>query len=173
MQIHNQLSGTFFSCRKRIFLLAFFWIGGLLAGVYAAGNADESVLSLMRTGTFSGVSIVTSCAAHLFPVFVTALAFFIAPVLILPIAFCKAASFGFVSSCISSAFHSAGWLVRLLVMFSDTGMTAVLLWLWIRCLCTRRKLPWYAVLISSLCVAALCSIDYFILTPLSGRLAVH
>ena len=173
MQNFNRIHSMFFSRNKHILLPAFFWMGGLLVGILQAANAEDSILSLMRTGIFSGVSIVTLCVARLLPVIISALAFCIAPVLILPIVFYKAASYGYVATCISYAFQNAGWLMRFLVTFSDGCICAVLLWLWIRYMSAFRAAHHYAALISGLCVISICIFDYCVLIPFTVHLAVY
>jgi len=49
------------------------------------------------------------------------------PVLLIPIAFCKAFLFSYTSIGILTAFGSAGWLIHLLFMFGDI-LTLPLLW---------------------------------------------
>lgn len=173
MPIRPYLKHVFSSHRTCLLLLAFFWIAGLMLGIYAACHFYSPSYALMRADVFSGVSIVKLFAVSSLPVLITALAFLISPVLIFPIAFCKAAFFGFASICISNAFPGAGWLIRPLVMFSDLGAICVTIWLWTHCLTAQKKLSPGVFLVCILCIASICAVDQFLLMPFISKIAVQ
>ena len=122
-------------------LLAFLWCAGLLLGVLSSLNAGDQTLSLMRTLPQGGVSIVSLLGSQLIPFLISAYAVNIhLHWLLFPVAFLKAFTFSRCAALITIAFHSAGWLLRLLLMFSDLILCPVLLLFWIRFIRGDRRL---------------------------------
>lgn len=114
-------------------LLAVFWIAGMLTGLHISNTVNAFDNSLMRAAVLSGVSMVGLLAVVLFPLILSAIAvYFSVPLFFFLLSFGKAFGFAFCSFRILTAFGSAGWLVRWLLLFSDTCMSVVLLWFWIR-----------------------------------------
>lgn len=113
--------------------LAFFWSGGLVFGITLFALAGECTVPLMRQAASCQVSIVSLLMANLLPFLISALAVYIhKPVLLYGCAFLRACLLSFVSMGTMVAFGSAGWLVRLLLMFSDICLAVLLYvyWLW-------------------------------------------
>lgn len=117
--------------RCRIFVLLC-WTAGLISGI-AFSYATEAISSLMRGTLAFPVSIVGLGAVIVLPYLITAFAGFTSQLWILmPLALCKAFSFGACIAAIDLAFSSAGWLIRMLLMFSELAAIPFLLYLWLR-----------------------------------------
>lgn len=109
------------------------WIAGLLLGMAAAYGAGDVFSSLMRGWQNASVSIVGLSVTSL-PFLFTAIAVFLpAPLLLVPAVLFRAFLYGYCALGITLAYGDAAWLVRLLLMLSDTCSTALLMWLWLRC----------------------------------------
>ena len=110
-------------------LFGFVFLGGLLLGALLAPYAAEDYYLLMRRAAGSPVSIVGLFASILLPFLIAAYAVFISkPVLLYAVCFCKAVLFSFCCRGIQLSFGSAGWLVLILMQFSDLCMLPVLCW---------------------------------------------
>lgn len=131
--LHHSSSCTF---RKWAdWILAFSWLSGLGAGALVFRFADDISVSLMRSAAESPVSIVGLLICTLLPFLFTAFAVYLSlPRLLIPISFCKAFAYAYVSCAVLTAFGTAGWLVRALLLFSDTCCAGLLYGCWMRCL---------------------------------------
>ena len=101
-------------------VLAFALLAGYTLGSYLATGAAHSTFLLMRTAVSSRVSIVCLLPVILLPFLFTAFAVSIRQLwMLIPLAFCRAAAFGFLASVVLCSFGSSGWLVFTLLLFSD------------------------------------------------------
>lgn len=115
------------------FLLAFFWVAGLLCGMLAFRTGNRQFLLLMRSVIYEPVSIVGVLFSVTFPFLISASAVFMSkPGFLFPICFAKAFSFSVVSIGILQAYGSAGWLIRFFLLFGDYGSLPLLYWYWMR-----------------------------------------
>lgn len=127
-------------CKESTFHLACAWILGLISGVFFSLYAGGALLSSMRAAVLSRVSIVPLLSAMTLPLLFSAFAVYISqPRLLIPIAFCKAFLFSYLSLALFAAFGSAGWLIHLLFMFGDILMLPVLWSFWLRSLSGGRS----------------------------------
>lgn len=149
--------------------LAFSWIAGLAAGSFAYMASGEWILPLMRSVLYAPVSIVGILCVSLFPILISAYAVFLSNSrLLLPICFVKAFLFSFASMGIWVSFASAGWLMRILLLFTDWTCLPILYWFWLRSLKHRVGL-WETILVCSL-TGFLGSISFRIISPFLVRL---
>lgn len=162
----------FSTCHENLFrFLGYSWILGLIFGGLAAVFVSNDVSSLMHAASVSRVSIVGLLSVYLFPLLFSALAVYMnLPYLLLPICFLKAVSFSYLAMGVSIAFGSAGWLVRLLLMFSDLASFPILWWFW-----SRSRSGSHGSLLrfftAALCLAAVFgSIDYCLVAPFLANL---
>lgn len=101
-------------------LLAACWAGGFLSGGLFCVFCDHSFFSLMHRLPYCSVSIVGQILFPSLPFLFSAFAVFIAkPRLLLLIGFLKAFVFSLVSMSFVLSFGSSGWLLRLLLLFTD------------------------------------------------------
>jgi hypothetical protein len=124
-----------FSSRKWIqVFLAISWFGGLLCGCLLFDHSGSMTL-LMEQAASLGVSLRNLMIANGIPFLFSAFAMYIRKPELLPaLAFFKGCMFACVSMGALVAFGSAGWLVRLLLMFSDLFLTGLLYYCWLRCI---------------------------------------
>jgi hypothetical protein len=157
--------------RKLRMLFVLFFLLGIVFGTYLCGIADYSLSSWVYTAGMPRISFWGLCVVLLIPLFVSFAAFYFdVPILILPIAFFKAFIFGFCSSIIVFAYGDAGWLVRFLLLFSDSAMLIVLCWYWLTHLNGERfRLKQDTFL--CLCIAlAIGIMDYMYISPFTASL---
>ena len=153
-------------CKLSYFVLALFWFTGLILGITCSLAADESVFALMRLAPRCQVSIVGLFAVMLLPFLFTAVAvWFHKPWLILPIACFKAVSFGYSNLVTVLSFGSAGWLVRILLLFSDICTLPVLCWLWLRYIPGNRSLKHSDLAVCIVAILIIGCIDHCFVLP--------
>lgn len=115
------------------------WLAGLTVGALFA-HSNSSEITWMPALYGSHISVIGFLAMLIAPLLLSALFFRLSlPWLVVPIAFFKAFSYSWCSSCIMIYFHSAGWLLRLLLLFSDTFVAVILIWYWYRNLSSREE----------------------------------
>lgn len=154
----------------RLFL-ALFWLGGFLCGVLTSLKWEGVVSSLIGSAFAESISMVVLVLVTFFPFLISAFAVSAScPVLILPISFCKAFLFSFVSFGFWRFYGSAGWMVHLLLMFPNLVAMPSLYYFWQRHISGEQGVQrWELIGALMLCVL-LGSIEYCILSPLLGRL---
>lgn len=90
-------------------------------------------LSMMRSALNLPVSIIGVFACVYFPLICTYFSFTSnKPIILYIICYIKAAAFGFSYLLVGSYFSTAGWMVQLLLLFSDNFTLLILLSLWIQ-----------------------------------------
>ena len=154
-----------------IILLAFIWVIGLHCGVSLFHFIQASPFPLMHGVNVSSVSIVSLLSVSLLPFLFSFFSVYIRsfPFLVL-LCYIKGCLFAFVSMGIWISFDSAGWLIRLLVMFSDLYCLIPLWWFWIRCTEEDTFFNWFSV--SSVVTAVICIVclDFYCISPLLMRI---
>lgn len=154
--------------------LAFFWICGVVSGVWIYAGAGSSVSSLMRSIPYGAVSIVRSLSVAIVPFLLSAIAVFLScPLLLLPISFCDGFLYGFISLAALCCFGSAGWLVRLLLCFTIITVAPLNFWFRLRHISGERAASKTEILFFlSLCILV-GSIDYSCISPLLAMLLLR
>lgn len=100
--------------------LAICWFLGLLSGAIYGCHTDPAYLHMMRAAAFDRVSIVGLFLLLYFPLFLSAFAAYInKPHWIVVICFVKTFLFASCSFALYDVFHSATWLVRIMLQFSE------------------------------------------------------
>ena len=158
-------------CRRNRFFLACTWIFGLISGAVCSVHSGIFLTSLMRTAVHGSVSIVGLMSAGLLPLLFSAAAVFISKIwLLIPVAFCKAFLYAYFAAGLMAAYGNAGWLVRILFMFSDYVMLPVLWWYWMSVLDGRDRLFYRKSAVA--CAAALMigCFDFYIVSPFLASL---
>ena len=146
------------------YVLPVFWVLGLFAGQYAAITnssviSDILVLSVNERGSFFVGILIPSIWLY-----ITYLLLCRKPSLILLVVFAKACLLGLAGAGCSIAFGCAGWLVRILLMFSNFVHSVIFL---IFCYC---GLHWKPALLRKRLLLFLISIvvvefvDYFLIS---------
>ena len=149
----------------RTALLAVFWVVGLLCGLYAANELQNYSFPLMYAAVVEGVSIVRLLVVICVPFLISVLLVkFSAERLLYFIAVIKAFSYCFTFSFALVAFDSAGWLIKALLLFSDSFSVIFLLWFWVRALQKRTRIGRDAA-IGFAALITVCFADYFFVSP--------
>lgn len=153
-------------CKARKRYLAFCFAFGCILGILTACATTPNCLLLMRRILAVPVSIVGGMAVWLLPFLITAFAVYKLPAwCILPIAFCKAFSYGFVLQLIYTAFPGAGWLIRSVFLITDSVSVLLLYRLWLRYI--EGKMP-FVLRDFAICfciLSALTVLDHCLLSP--------
>lgn len=153
-------------CNACIWLLALSWFLGLVLGGSFAVKSSLSLISLMRTVTEHGVSIVGLLGVTALPFLFTAVAvYFDQPWLLPVIAFCKAFLWSYTGCLIVRSFDTAGWLVRFLVLFTDSASLPLLFYLWLTHLQRRMINYCFRFGVCLACIAAVAVVDYLMVSP--------
>lgn len=150
---------------RSILILIACWLFGLSLAIILASVFEESFLLLMRTAVSVRVSIVGLFTVSYLPFLFSAFAVYIRkPKLIMIVLFIKAFMFVFCGLSCVAAFPSAGWLVRILLQFSDFLLLPAL------CLFALRQITGCGNLKKDLsfCTALFViagSLDYCVVSP--------
>ncbi len=156
------------------FMLVIAWGIGLLAGIYIAYNAPATTLSMMRMCYFPRVSIIGFVLILTFPLILSVIAIRLhIPFMCYFIALLKAFCFSYSTGCIIILYGSAGWLVRWLLIFSDSCTVVVLFWFWFRYVSGDREVGKRDVVICILLTILICCADYYIVSPFVEILLCH
>lgn len=131
--LHITLHKLFAKGKYPIIFTGAFWIAGLVSGGVVAYHAEPSVIAIVRTS----VTYVASLPGLLLMLFLPAVLSVIvaknfSAYWVMPLVFVKAMCFGFACCICCDAFGSAGWLIRCLLLFSDTVSAFALVCLWLR-----------------------------------------
>ena len=123
-----------FTIRKydKLFL-ALSWLSGLGFGGLVFRYAGSNLVSMMPLAVICQPSIFGLLLSSALPFLFSAFAVYIcAPRLLFGICFVKAFLLSYISCGVFSAFGSAGWLIRLMLLFSDLWCTVLLYLYWLR-----------------------------------------
>lgn len=159
---HRQFSNG--SCRASAWVLAFFFLWGLLCGVIACRGCGPEFAALMRGLPFGTVSIVGLILCLLFPFLLSFASWVLDPALLFPICFCRAFLFGFVHFSLSFFHGSGGWLLHWLVLFSDSLSLPLLYCFWYRRLLNRQLSIRHGFVLMAL-VTVIGTVDFYLIEP--------
>lgn len=120
-------------CKFRKYFLIFSWCGGLFFGVSAACCSKDNLVPMIRAASTCPASLSGLLLSVALPFLISAFAITISePWLLFPISALKAFCFGFCACGVNLAFGSAGWLVRVLFLFSDVCVIPLMFLFWLR-----------------------------------------
>ena len=146
--------------------LPFCWFLGLLLGTTYGYRADHSYILLLRYAALNRVSFVGLIAALYVPLLLSTLAVYLNhPQWLLPICFIKAFLFTSCGSALLIAYHSAGWLVRLLLQFSDFCTMPFLYWFCMRNIVERKSNLASDFLVCCTGGSIIGIFDFFVISP--------
>ena len=159
------------SRKYRNIFLAFIWLIGLYCGITSFNLMQISSFPMMRGVQRYSVSIVSLLSVSLLPFLFSFLFVYIRsfPFLVL-LCYIKGFLFSFVSLGIWLAYGGAGWLVRLLVMFSDLCCMVPLWWCWIRCTEQDPAGALRPLGIALIAVTSIVCFDFYCISPILVRL---
>lgn len=164
----NSISRTIV-CKNSILcalLISCFWIAGFLLGSYYGLRLTDKSCFLLHNAVYNPASFF-SLYLVLFSPFIlsTLLIRSHIPFATLLITFTKALSFGFCACGTVVAFSSAGWLIRSLLLFSDSIIVVLLLWFWIRNIAHSGNHLNADISICAVFTFTISCIDYFAVSP--------
>lgn len=151
--------------------LAFFWLGGLLCGIWFYSAAGMPLFPGMRDGPLAPVSIHRMLCITLLPFLLSSVAAFVSSRLLLYLlAFSKAFSLACVGLSIQVLWGEAGWLMRWLFSFGSFAGAPVLYWFLSRHVGREGRVSFPEVAWVFSAAAWLGSIHYFVIAPVLARL---
>ena len=157
------------SCRKgniHILLISVNWITGFLFGCYLGSQLTDTGVSVMHNVVSCPLSFFSLYFVLFFPFVVSAVFIKLSqPLLSLLVTFAKALFVGYCSCGILIVFSSAGWLIRSLVLFSDSLIIILLLWFWIRNIAGDGNKFKSDIILCAVLSFAISCIDYFAVSP--------
>ena len=167
-----RLFTSFFHCRTPRTTLVLLWICGLLTGSLVSLSADGILAPTMLAAISGSLSIPGLLLVLLFPLLLTAAAVFISrPVFLYPVAFLKAFLFAFTGAGLLLSLASSGWLIRCLLMFSDSLLLPFLWLLWLQIVSGPDRFAMRRFLTVSLLALLTGILDYSFVAPfLAGLL---
>ena len=161
-----------FSFRKNAKLfLAFSWILGLGGGGLAFRYAGDVLISLMPLAVNSQLSIVGQFLSISLPFLLSAFAVFVScPGILIPLSFCKAFAYSYLVCGVFASFGSGGWLIRWLLLFTDSVSAALLYGYAMRHISGCRNFSPVGLFGCISVVAILAGVDFAYISPLLQRL---
>lgn len=147
-------------------MLTFLWAVGFLCGCYCAACADN-LASLMRACCDADVSIVGLFFVPFFPFLISAVAVYCsAPLIICLTGLCKAFLLGFCVCAVYFCFSGGGWLVCLLLLFTDIVTVPALFLFQFRAVCGTWKRTCRDGILALAWFAAVTAVDRIWIVPL-------
>ncbi len=141
------------------------WLAGLTTGALFA-HLNSFDITWMHSVFSSRISVIGFLMMLIAPFLLSTLFFRLSlPALVVPLAFIKAFSYSWCSGCIMICFHSAGWLLRLLLLFTDTFVAVILIWYWYRNVNSRVERLKNDTLISLIFTLLIGCIDCCVISP--------
>lgn len=166
-----RLNVSFFRCRTPRTVLAYLWLVGLLSGTVVSLLADTLLSSTMHAAIHGSMSIFGLLAALLLPLCFTAFAVYISrPSLVFPLVLLKAFLFSFIGAGLLTSFGTAAWLLRCLLMFSDSLVLPILWWTWLQCFSEDRCTVLRCCAVSAIFVIVIGCFDFALVAPFLARL---
>ena len=145
-------------------ILAFSWTLGLVFGICSVTVGSFS--SAFRQAAGLSPSFFSTISVLLLPLVISFLALFAGwRWLLFPLAFLKALAFAYVGWSVVATFGSAGWLIRLLMMFSDCTTIPLLWWFWNKALTSEFDAMVPASIAAALTIFGIGIIDYGVISP--------
>ena len=152
-------------------LLAFSWLLGLGAGGLVFRDTGDSIASLMRLAAVSQMSIVGLFFNILLPFLLSAFAVYIGlPKLLLIVCFGKAFTYAFVACGIFACYDGSGWLIRWLLLFSDSCSLVLLYGYAMRHISGAGRFSLSSFLVLMVGIGLLTGVDYTMISPFLRRL---
>ena len=154
------------ACNVNRWLLAFFWILGIVSGIWISAFSGPSISSLVRSIPHGTVSIVRLVLIVFLPFLLSAMAvFFSSRSILFLVVFMKGCLMTLVSMGMMHSYGGSGWLIRGLLCLSDLASLPFLYWYWMQILEAED----FSVFRMGLCLLApvycIGSIDFCLIMP--------
>lgn len=163
----NSSSSRRFTC---ICFFVLLWCFGFLGGLLSAWHSAEAFSSLFHMAAGQCVSIVGALVVTVLPFFLALFAIRISDHLLLFVCFLKSFLLGFSLFATLLIFQSAGWLVCLLLLFSDICIAPLFCWFVLHHFLERDHTVGFALLIFILLLALIACVDCCLISPFLAML---
>lgn len=159
-----------FVFNRRLFLVVAVWILGMFLGFVFSLNLCKDPRNILNYSLLSSISAPVMFLGLALPYILTAVAQYLrkSRYLVL-IIFIKSFLFFYSSFAIISTYSDAGWLARLLLMFSGSANMVLLLWFWFICV-IRNNLPIKHLLFCMTVSTALGYVDFTVVSPIISQI---
>ena len=155
----------------RAVILLICWSGFLIFGIYSAAQVRYINSSLMRALINSRMTIVSLACVVFLPFFCSVVAFRLRWRLLLFLVVCiKAFAFGYSCCLVYLTFGNAGWLMRWLLVFTDSISVVPLLCYWCENTLNPRSFTLRRGGLGILVMLILACTSYFCLIPIYSSL---
>lgn len=162
--LHHDFSRL--SCSFRVIILALFWILGLICGIVLFLLSELFQFISIQNALSGPVTFFRLLCIVFAPFLLSVLAVYVRKTGFLFItAFLKAFVFSIIAMAIRVSFGSAGWLVFVLLMFTDLMSLPLLLFYWIRNLSGESTHAFVECLTFISIGFLICCIDYSMIVP--------
>lgn len=154
--------------------LLVFWLIGLLLGAFSARLTFESYCPYLKVS--AAVSSLFPCIllAQGIPLILSAVVVHFRKLRFLyPIAVLKAFCFSLCAYSVRLCFGASGWLMELLLLFSDLCMLLPLNWLWLRCISGKGATFRRDILICLAVLTIVSVLDSLLISPFLASLFYH
>ena len=152
---------------KIVFILM--WCVGMFTGISVALHNSSATFSLMRSLS-GGVSIVCLLFSFAFPFVISAvIVSFGQQWLLVPIGFVRSFMYFFCACSVTLAYGSGGWLSRYILMFTDSIISVLLLWFWLKCIADQNHTT-KRTIVCVLITGIVCAVDYCYISPLAVQI---
>jgi hypothetical protein len=139
------------------FILFLFWSFGMLTGLYVISNATATVLPVIYLSYAVRPTLFSLILTQTLPLLLSCVVCWLGkPTLILPIVFTKAFTFAICTFGVIMAYGDAGWLVRWIILLSDSCSVVFLLWFCLRRLSSRSTSLFNDLLICYIAIVVIC-----------------
>ena len=162
--IRNDLPVTIF----KSFSILIIWLLGLAVGY---SLFEPSYLPLMRSALVQPVSIVGLFVCIFLPLILSFSFILIEkPIFLLIVCFIKAAAYGFSCTLIAYFFTSGSWLMRFLLLFSDSFYLLIMVTLWLNCTIDKKRLHGRTIFGCTVVGTFVAAADYIVVSRILERL---
>ena len=152
-------------CMIRVCFLAFLWISAMLAGILVC-SVDSRIHSLMLVAPGCSLSIVGVLVITILPLAISIAGLAANKFAILYIIYIiKAFTSGYLLFAILRVYGSAGWLMHLLLLFSDNMTNFLILWITFRHIKGKSNTFLFDALICTTISIAIGITDYLFVAP--------
>lgn len=146
----------------------------LLLGFAFLLASRGSVTQIFRSLPFTGISFLSLLLSVYVPLLVTYVAVRMNSRVIMWLLCCiKTCLFSYVFFGVREAYSGAGWLIQLLVLFSNQLSMVVYHCLWLRCLVFKRPAIRLTFIVCGVALLFILFFDLFVISPFTALLFIH
>ena len=152
--------------RKGEWLLNCCWIVGWVGGIATAVYCRDCLVQMTSTVVYSHVSISGLLIAGFLPLLFSSFAVSFSESWILPIVGgVKVFSFGFCACAVGMTFGQSGWLIRMLLLFTDCFTVPAFYFFSLRHISGRTSRVRRDIAVFFAFITVVCLIDYSLVSP--------